>query len=246
MVATTTSVHDSGLFDALLPLFEAETGIHVRLVAVGSGAALRMGSRGDADALVTHAPTAEEELVASGAALERRPFMENHFVIAGPREDPAAVAEARDGADALRRIARAQARYVSRSDDSGTHRREIALLRAAGLDPAADWPGFARTGEGMGVTLMVAGERRAYALSDMGTHLAFRERTRLHAFHPDTPDLRNVYAVLRIDPARFPGRIHAEGAARFAAFLQSRAVQERIARFGVERFGRPLFRPLVR
>lgn len=249
LLATTTSVRDSGLLDALVPLFREKTGVRVRTVAVGSGAALRMGAQGNADALLTHAPEEEEALVASGAALSRTPFMENYFVIAGPREDPAGVREAPSAVEAVRRIADAEAPWVSRDDDSGTHRRERALFVAAdpvgGPADGADWPGFARTGSGMGLSLQVAGERSAYILSDLGTWLAYRERTGLAALY-DRPDpvLRNVYSLLRVDPARFP-RVAAEAANRLESFLLSPEVQRRIAGFGSERFGRPLFRPLA-
>jgi tungstate transport system substrate-binding protein len=244
LLATTTSVRDSGLLDALLPDFEASTGLTVRALAVGSGAALRMGAEGNVDVLLTHAPSAEEALVASGVALARRPFMENHFVIAGPPEDPADVRGAGTAADAFARIAASGAPYASRADDSGTHRRERALFASAGLDPDAEFPGLVRTGAGMGLTLQVAGERRAYVLSDLGTFLAFRERVGLVSLSRESPDLRNVYSVLRIDPARFPGRVNARGAERFEAFLMDADTQRRIGRFGRERFGRPLFRPL--
>ena len=244
LLATTTSVRDSGLLDALLPDFEASTGLTVRALAVGSGAALRMGAEGNVDVLLTHAPSAEEALVASGVALARRPFMENHFVIAGPPEDPADVRGAGTAADAFARIAASGAPYTSRADDSGTHRRERALFESAGLDPDAEFPGLVRTGTGMGLTLQVAGERRAYVLSDLGTFLAFRERVGLVSLSRESPDLRNVYSVLRIDPARFPGRVNARGAERFEAFLMDADTQRRIGRFGRERFGRPLFRPL--
>ena len=245
LLATTTSVRDSGLLDTLLPVFQERTGIRVRVVAVGTGAALRMGSSGDADVLITHAAEAEEALVASGAAVARRPFMENHFVIAGPAADPAGVREADSGADAYRRIAAAGAPYVSRGDDSGTHKCEVALLRAAGLPEHGGWEGFARTGSGMGLTLQVAGERRAYALSDLGTFLAFEKRVGLAALSRPSPELRNVYAVLRIDPERFPGRIHGEPARRFESFLLDPDTQRRIRSFGRERYGRALFRPLL-
>jgi tungstate transport system substrate-binding protein len=243
LLATTTSVHDSGLLDALLPEFTRRSGIRVRVVAVGSGAALRMGAEGNADLLLTHAPVAEEELLAAGAVASRTPLMENHFVIAGPPQDPAGVREAASPEQALRRIAALPAPYVSRADDSGTHRREVALLGAAGLDPAGGWPGFARTGAGMGLTLQVAGERRAYVLSDLGTFLAFQERTGLALLSRPAPSLRNVYALLRVNPERFP-RVRAEEARRLEAFLVERASQARIAGFGRERFGQPLFRPL--
>jgi len=243
LLATTTSVRDSGLLDALLPGFTQETGIRVRVVAVGTGAVLRMGAEGNADLLLTHAPTAEEELVASGAVSKRTPFMENHFVIAGAPEDLAGVADAASPEDAFRRIASRPAPYVSRGDDSGTHKREVALLKAAGLEPESGWMGFATTGAGMGVTLQVAGERKAYTLSDIGTFLAFREVTGLVALSKAASSLRNVYALLRVSPERFP-RVRAEAAERLEAFFLERSTQERIKSFGRERFGRSLFRPL--
>lgn len=244
LLGTTTSVRDSGLLDKLVPVFRERTGLAVQVVAVGTGAALRMGAEGNADVLVTHAPEAELAIVATGALLDRRPFMENHFVIVGPAADPARVAEAKSPEDALRRIAAGTFPFVSRADDSGTHKREVALLAEAGLDPTARWKGFARTGTGMGLTLQVAGERRAYLLSDLGTFLAFQDRIGLVALSQPSPSLRNVYSVLRVDPERFERRVHAEGARRFADFLLEPDTQRRIAGFGVERFGRPLFTPM--
>jgi tungstate transport system substrate-binding protein len=244
LLATTTSVQDTGLLDALLPVFRERTGIAVQVVAVGSGAALRMGAEGNADVLLSHDPKGEQELVASGAALARTPIMENYFVIAGPREDPARVASASDPAAAFRAIAAVKAPYISRGDDSGTHRKEKQLLAAAGLDAAKPWQGFASTGTGMGQTLQVAGERRAYVLSDIGTFLAYRERTGLVRLTRDVPALRNEYSVLRIDPKRFAGRIHGDAAQRFEAFLADPDTQQRIGEFGQDRFGAPLFNPL--
>ena len=244
LLATTTSVQDTGLLESLLPLFRERTGIAVRVVAVGSGAALRMGADGNADVLVAHDPEGEQELVASGAALGRTPFMENYFVIAGPVEDPAKVARAADPAAAFRAIAKALAPYISRGDDSGTHRKEKQLLAAAGLDAAKPWQGFATTGAGMGLTLQVAGERRAYALSDIGTFLAYRERTKLVRLSKDAPELRNEYSVLRIDPKRFAGRIHGDAAQRFEAFLVDPDTRKRIGEFGKDRYGVALFNPL--
>jgi tungstate transport system substrate-binding protein len=243
LLATTTSVRDSGLLDALLPVFERRTGIRVRVVAVGTGAALRMGAQGNADLLLTHAPAAEQEIVASGAAVSRVPFMENHFVIAGPPDDPAGVHGAGSPEEAFRRIAALPAAYASRADDSGTHKREVALLAAAGLDPAGGWKGFIRTGAGMALTLQVAGERRAYLLSDVGTFLAFREITGLEALSAPTASLRNVYALLRVSPERF-ARVRGEDARMLEAFFLERDTQQRIAEFGRQRFGRPLFQPL--
>ncbi len=243
LLVTTTSVRDSGLLADLLPIFQAQTGIRAQVVAVGSGAALRMGRDGNADVLLTHAPAGEEELVASGAAVSRTPFMENHFVIAGPPEDPAGVRTADSPADAIRRIAAASAGFVSRGDDSGTHRREVALFREAGLDPDARWPGFLSSGAGMGQTLQIAGEKRTYVLSDIGTFLAFQKRIELEVLSQPAPSLRNVYSVVRLDPERLDP-VRAERAAQFEAFLLAPDTQRRIAEFGTERFGRPLFRPL--
>lgn len=252
LLATTTSVRDSGLLDLLLPDFTERSGIPVRVIAVGSGAALRMGGEGNADLLLTHAPAAEQHLLESGAVLSRRPFMENHFVIAGPPEDPADVKGTASPVEAFRRIVRSGAPYVSRGDDSGTHIRELALLEAANTDdpepPALlgppDWKPTATTGSGMGITLQVAGERRAYTLSDLGTFLAFRDRIGLEALSQPGEELRNLYSLLRVDPARFPGRIQAEAASKLQAYLLSAETLARIAEFGRERFGRPLFRPL--
>jgi len=243
LLVTTTSVRDSGLLSALTPAFQERTGIRAQVVAVGSGAALRMGRDGDADVLLTHAPEGEDALVASGAASSREPVMENYFVIAGPPEDPAGVRDASSPADAMRRIADATAPFVSRGDDSGTHRREVALFEEAGLDPADGWSGFARSGAGMGQTLEVAGERRAYVLSDIGTFLAFRERIELESLSQPAPSLRNVYSVVRVNPDRLDP-VRAERAEKFEAFMLDAETQQMIAEFGRERFGRSLFRPL--
>jgi tungstate transport system substrate-binding protein len=240
-MATTTSVRDSGLMDELLPRFRAQTGIEVRLLAVGSGAALRMGADGDVDVLLTHAPAGELELVEAGKLVDRRPFMRNHFVIAGPPQDPAGVGQAADARDAVRRVAAADAPFVSRADDSGTHRREQAVLTGAGLDPGATWGNVIRTNAGMGASLQVAGERRAYIVSDIGTFRAFRKRIELVALSkPDDPDLRNVYSVMRPNPE---GRdLNVDGAILLAQFLTAPATQRRIGEFG--RDPDPLFVPL--
>jgi tungstate transport system substrate-binding protein len=245
ILATTTSVRDSSLLDELLPLFLERSGIAVRVVAVGSGAALRMGTDGNADVLVTHAPGAEQAGVSAGTLVDRLPFMENYFVIAGPSEDPAGVRGAASAAEAIRRLAEARAPFVSRGDDSGTHQREVALFRAAGIDPDVRWEGFVGTGSGMGLSLQVAGERRAYVLSDLGTFRAFKERIGLENLSRPEPALRNVYSVSRPNPERFPeGTLEVEGARRFAEFLLSADAQERIRTFGRDDSQGPLFRSL--
>ena len=245
LLATTTSVRDSGLLDTLLPIFTEQTGISVQAVAVGTGAALRMGAEGNADILLTHAPEAENALVAGGAVSKRVEIMENYFVIAGPSEDPAGVAESARAVDALAAIYAMKLPFVSRADDSGTHKREVALFRGAGVDPEARWPGLTRTGSGMGISLQVAGQRKAYILSDIGTFLAFRDRTGLVALSHPEPGLRNVYSVLLVNPKPFP-RVRAGEAERLAAFFRSKTAQENMGEFGKAKFGRPLFRPLVR
>jgi tungstate transport system substrate-binding protein len=243
LLVTTTSVRDSGLLGALTPIFEERTGVRTQIVAVGSGAALRMGSDGSADVLLTHAPEGEAALVASGAAVSRTPIMENYFVIAGPNADPAGVREASSPADAFKRIAKASAPFLSRADDSGTHRREVSLMKAAGIDPEGNWPGLARSGAGMGQTLQIAGQRHAYVLSDLGTFLAFEQRIGLEALSGPAPELRNVYSVLQLNPENMnPGRAHS--AEQFESFLLDPEIQRLISEFGRERFGRSLFRPL--
>jgi tungstate transport system substrate-binding protein len=243
ILATTTSVRDSGLLDVLLPRFTQETGIEVRVIAVGTGAALRMGREGNADVLLTHAPAAEQALVDDGVVRRRTPFMENFFVIAGPDADPADVRRSASPEEAIRLIAEAKAPWVSRSDDSGTHKREVSLFRAAGIDPEADREGLVRTGSGMGLSLQVAGERRSYILSDIGTFLAFRERIDLVALSKPAESLRNVYSILQLDGSRFERPLSSEGAEALERHLVDPAVQAEIGAFGRERFGRPLFTP---
>ena len=244
ILATTTSVRDSGLLDALLPEFTKETGIEVRIIAVGTGAALRMGREGNADVLLTHAPDAEQVLVDDGTVTRRIPFMQNFFVIAGPPEDPADVASATSPIDAIRRIATRKSNWVSRADDSGTHKREKSLFEAAKIDADARWAGFDQTGSGMGLSLQVAGEHRAYILSDIGTFLAFKKRIDLVALSKPADSLRNVYSILQLDSTRFDRPIASDAANVLERFLMDAETQSLIGRYGQKRFGRPLFTPL--
>ena len=245
LLATTTSVRDSGLLDAILPPFIEKTGIRVKVIAVGSGAALEMARKGDADLVISHAPDTEVKLVAEGALVARRPFAENYFLIAGPADDPAHVKGAGSAVEAIRRIAAAKAPFATRGDESGTHQRERKLFEQAGLPPDPAWPGVLRTGAGMGQTLQVAGEKRAYVLSDDATFRTFRERTGLIAFSGPDPALLNVYSVLLVPEGRFEkGRIHAAEARALAAYLVEPATLEHIARFGADGTTPPLFRPL--
>jgi tungstate transport system substrate-binding protein len=245
ILATTTSVRDTRLLDTILPAFTEASGVEVRVIAVGTGAALRMGREGNADVLLTHAPASEEALVEEGIVHSRTPFMENYFVIAGPADDPAGVSGASSPGEALQRIAATNAPFVSRNDDSGTHKREVELIRAAGLDPN-EGPGDAvlRTGSGMGQSLQVAGERRAYILSDIGTFLAFQPKVGLKILSGQSAALRNVYSVLQLDPSRQRNEAVGQAAEAFERYLLSPGVQRTLAGFGRERFGRPLFVPL--
>ena len=246
VLGSTTSVRDSGLMDELLPLFETESGIHVQLIAVGSGAALKLGEEGNADVLVTHEPDGERALVEKGALVDHHAFMENYFLIAGPADDPAGIATAKSAAEAIALIAHHKAPFASRGDDSGTHKREQALFKEAGLDPNARWEGVLRTGQGMGATLQVAGEKHAYVLTDRATFQTFAARTQLApVFAEKTADLRNVYSVSRPNPEKLPaGRVDVEGAKRFSAFITSRATAERIRAFGAKD-GASLFTPIA-
>lgn len=244
LLATTTSVQESGLLDALLPEFTRAEGYAVRVIAVGSGAAIEMARKGDVDVVLAHSPEAEDALVRDGIALRRTSLMENYFVLVGPPEDPAAVAAAESPEAAVGRIFAGEAPFVSRGDRSGTHVKEQSLVAAAGLDPAARWPGHVETGSGMGASLLVAGEKRAYILSDIGTFLAFRDRIGLVVLSKPAPSLRNVYSILPLDPSRFERPIESEGAAALERHLVSPAVQRRIREFGRDRFGESLFSPL--
>ncbi len=214
-------------------------------MAVGTGAALRMGREGNADVLLTHAPAAEQALLDDGVVRRRTPFMENYFVLVGPPEDPADVATANTPEEAFRRIAAANAPFVSRDDDSGTHKREVQLARSAGLDAREGLgTGVIRTGSGMGSSLQVAGERRAYILSDIGTFLAFESKIGLKVLSGESDSLRNVYSVLQLDASRQRSDAVREATEAFERYLVSPDVQQAIAEFGRDRFGRPLFVPL--
>jgi tungstate transport system substrate-binding protein len=234
-LVTTTSVRDTGLLDALLPAFTEETGVRVDVIAVGTGAAFRHGHDGNADLLLVHDRQGEDAFLAAGDGAERRGLMWNFFEVAGPAGDPAAVGSAATGAEAFARIARAGAPFVSRGDDSGTHRRERALWTQAGVAPP---PGVVETGQGMGATLVVADERQAYVLTDRGTRLAFRRKLAIVPLLGDATDLRNEYALVLLARDRHPALAHDE-ARRLADWLVSEEALRRIDGFRVG--GEPLF-----
>lgn len=248
VLATTTSTQDSGLLDELLPVFTADTGWEVKAVAIGSGAAIEMGRRGEADVLLVHSPAAEEEFVAEGTAGQRRLVMHNDFVLLGPAADPAGIRGA-GSVEAVSRVAAAQAVFVSRGDDSGTNAKEDALWSAAAVTPGGDW--YQETGQGMGATLRVASELGGYTLSDRATFLAQRDTLgrasaaggrALEVLSEGDPGLLNVYHVIEMT-TRAGDRVQPDGAAAFADWIVSAPAQEMIGGFGTAEFGQPLFTP---
>jgi tungstate transport system substrate-binding protein len=243
ILATTTSTQDSGLLDALLPVFEKETGYQVKTISVGSGQAMAMGRRGEADVLLVHSPADEQKLVEEGHGVNRRLVMHNDFVLVGPASDPAKVRGGKSSSEAAQKIAAAGALFLSRGDNSGTHSKEKGIWKAAGLSPEGQ-PWYQQTGLGMGETLNVASEKGGYTLADRGTLLA-RGKGRplaLEILVEGEPLLLNVYHVIEVSPARWP-KVNAAGAKAFADFMVSPRTQRLIGEFGVDRLGAPLFTP---
>jgi tungstate transport system substrate-binding protein len=241
ILSTTTSTQDSGLLDVLVPMFEQATGYSVKAISVGTGQALALAARGEADVTLAHAPALEKKYVEEGKMLNRRLVMYNDFVVIGPADDPARV-KGLKAAAALRRIAEASARFVSRGDKSGTHLLEQALWKQAGLEPRGTW--YIESGQGMGQTLLIANERKAYALTDRGTYLAFQKRVVLPILVEKDRLLLNIYSVMEVNPANGP-RVNAPAGKAFARFMLSPAVQAVIKTFGVDKYGQPLFVPIA-
>ncbi|GIW78730.1 MAG: tungsten ABC transporter substrate-binding protein [Gemmatales bacterium] len=239
-LATTTSTRDSGLLDRLLPVFRRQTGIEVKVVAVGTGQAIELGRRGDADVLLTHAPDAEKAFMAEGWGKERRPVMHNDFILAGPKDDPAGLIGAREIVEAFSKIAAKQAPFVSRGDESGTHRKELDIWKKAKIEPTGPW--YIRAGAGMARALRIASEKRAYILADRGTFLALRDELDLTIVSSGDPMLRNDYSVILLNEERHP-HVHVAEAKQFADFLTAAETKALIGEFGVDKFGQPLFVP---
>ncbi len=240
ILATTTSTRDAGLLDSLLPAFERQTGYQVKVVAVGSGQALEMGRRGDADVVLAHAPEAERALVDSGYFVRRRLVMHNDFLVVGPAADPAGLRGMSDAAAAFQRIGTRAGPFVSRGDQSGTHKMEQKLWRASGIKPAGSW--YVESGHGMGETLQMADEKRAYTVTDRATYLAWRDKLQLVPMVEGDAQLYNVYHVLELSPRNAP-HINTAGGRALADFFVSPATQEMIGAFGKSRFGQSLFIP---
>jgi tungstate transport system substrate-binding protein len=240
-LATTTSTEDSGLLAFILPDFEREYGVKVEVIAVGTGQALKLGEDGNADVLLVHARSLEDEFMQAGHGVRREDVMYNDFVIVGPPEDPAGVAGMTGAAAAFKQIAENNSPFVSRGDDSGTHTKEKAVWQAAGLEPSGDW--YISAGQGMGAVLTMADEQKAYTLSDRATYLARTlEGTELQILVEGDPLLFNPYGVIAVDPEKSP-EIHAGSANTFIDWLISVPVQEKISEFGIDQFGTPLFIP---
>jgi len=240
ILATTTSTQDSGLLDVLVPMFEEQSGYTVQTIAVGTGEALKMGEEGNADVLLVHAPSSEVTYMEGGHGQDRFLVMHNDFVIVGPAEDPAGIKEL-GPKEAFVAIFNASAPFVSRGDDSGTHKKEVSFWQKAELDPAGQaW--FFETGQGMGASLTVASEKQAYILTDRATYLANKDNLQLEILLEGNNALLNVYHVITVNPAK-SDKINYEGALAFANFIVDAATQEIIGQFGVDKFGAPLFVP---
>ena len=239
-MATTTSTDNSGLFDVIQPVFERELDIRVHVIAVGTGKALELGRRGDVDVVLVHARSAEEAFVRAGYGLERHEIMYNDFVIVGPKADSAGVRGLQDAGKALARIAAVSAIFVSRGDDSGTHKKESAIWQQAAVTPAGDW--YRQVGQGMGKTLQIAGELDGYTLVDRGTWLAYRSRSPLQLLVAGGEELKNPYGIIAVNPERFPDVNHA-AVQRLIDWLGSDRAHALIAGYRVD--GEPLFYPVV-
>lgn len=237
-LAVTTSTRDSGLLDVLVPVFEERHGVRVDVVAVGTGAALKQGENGNVDAVLAHARKAEDAFLAAGHGVRREDVMENTFEVLGPPSDPARI-RGQSATQALRRIAGEEARFVSRGDDSGTHQRELELWQRVGRPPT--WDDYVESGQGMGATLTMADEMRAYTLSDRGTYLRRRDTIELEPLAAQSEQLRNPYAILVVDPAKHEC-IREDLANAFADFIISREAQEMIRDYTVG--GEALFHPV--
>ena len=241
ILATTTSTQDSGLLDVLIPIFEKQTGYFVKTIAVGSGQAMAMGQKGEADVLLVHSPEAELKFMAEGNGVNRQLVMHNDFIVVGPPADPVTVKMSKSAAEGFKKIALGSALFLSRGDNSGTHSKEKGLWKAAGVNPEGQsW--YQQTGLGMGQTLNVAAEKKAYTLADRGTYLALKKTLGLDVLLEGDPLLLNVYHVMEVNAAKWP-KVNTFGAKAFVDFMISQKTQKIIGAFGVDKYGSPLFFP---
>lgn len=240
ILATTTSTVDSGLLDVLIPAFEKQSGYRVKTIAVGTGQALAMGEKGEADVLLVHAPEAEKKLVDAGVGTNYQLVMHNDFVIAGPPDDPAKI-KGMSSMEAFKAISAKQAIFISRGDDSGTHKKELSIWKKAEVTPAGQkW--YQETGQGMGATLQMASEKQGYTLTDRATYLAQKSNLKLEILSEGDKGLLNIYHVMQVNPEKFT-KVNAKGAEAFVAFMIAPETQKMIGEFGKEKFGQSLFFP---
>lgn len=240
LLATTTSTQDSGLLDVLVPLFEKESGLQVKTISVGSGQAMKMGEKGEADVLLLHSPDAEKKFMAEGFGVSRRLVMHNDFIFVGPANDPARIRGV-TASDAMKSVAQTGAIFVSRGDNSGTHAKEKGLWKGAAVMPdGKKW--YQQTGLGMGQTLNIAAEKKGYTITDRATYLSLKKGLGLVILLEGDSKLLNIYHVIELNPVKWP-KINANGGKLFADFMVAKKTQEIIGRFGVDIFGAPLFFP---
>jgi tungstate transport system substrate-binding protein len=241
ILATTTSTQDTGLLDVLIPMFEKQTGYFVKTIAVGSGQAMTMGQKGEADVLLVHSPDAEKKFMADGFGGSRQLVMHNDFVIVGPAADPAKIKGTKSSAEALKLIANANALFVSRGDNSGTNAKEKTLWKKADINPVGQkW--FQETGSGMGQTLNVAAEKKGYTLTDRGTYLSLKKNLGLDILVEGDSALLNIYHVIEVNVDKWP-KVNVAGAKAFAEFMISKKTQGIVKTFGIDKFGSHLFFP---
>jgi len=240
ILSTTTSTYDSGLLNYLLPDFEKAYNCKVDVVSVGTGQSIQIGRDGNCDVVLVHARALEDKFVADGYGINRLDVMYNDFVIVGPASDPAGIKGMKDGAGALKKIAAAQAKFVSRGDGSGTEVKEKELWSLAGIKPSGSW--YVSAGQGMGAVLNMANEQQAYTLADRGTFLAQKAKLQLEILVEGDKSMFNPYGVIAVNPAKYPS-VNADLAARFQEWLTSLPVQEKIAEFGKDQYGQSLFFP---
>ena len=238
ILATTTSTQDSGLLDVLIPMFEEQTGYRVKTIAVGTGQALAMGEKGEADVLLTHAPASEKPLVESGAVTNYQLVMHNDFILVGPSSDPAKVKDLKSVADAFKSISETSSIFVSRGDDSGTDKKEKGIWKDINIPNEGSW--YQETGQGMGQTLNIASQKEGYTLTDRATFLAQKDNQQLEIAVQGEKSLLNIYHVMQVNEEKFP-KVNADGAKAFVEFMIDSKTQDIIGEFGMDEYGEPLF-----